>query len=67
MYARADRGKSGAIEGLRFGALIGVFVIGACVAHDYVILNIGLNLALVEASGQFFRMAAGRCRCRPHL
>jgi hypothetical protein len=53
MYARANRGKSGALEGLRFGALIGVFVIGACVAHDYVILNIGLNLALVEASGQF--------------
>ncbi|HXB81864.1 MAG TPA: hypothetical protein VNU22_00750 [Candidatus Acidoferrum sp.] len=54
IYAAAHRGKSGALEGLRFGALIGVFIIGAGVAHDFVILNVGLNLALVEASGQFF-------------
>ncbi len=53
IYAGAYRGKSGAIEGLRFGAVIGVFIVGAGVAHDFVILNIGLNLALVEASGQF--------------
>jgi hypothetical protein len=33
-YARAYRGKSMALEGLRFGALIGVFVIGACVAQQ---------------------------------
>jgi hypothetical protein len=31
-----------------------VFIIGAGVVHDFVILNVGLNLALVEASGQFF-------------
>lgn len=54
IYAAAYRGKSGALEGLRFGALIGVFIIGAGVAHDFVILNVGPNLALVEASGQFF-------------
>lgn len=54
IYAAAYRGKSGALEGLRFGALIGVFIIGAGVVHDFVILNVGLNLALVEASGQFF-------------
>lgn len=53
LYAGAYRGKGGALEGLRFGALIGVFIIGAGVAHDFVILNIGLDLALVEASGQF--------------
>jgi hypothetical protein len=54
IYAMTYRGKTGALEGLRFGVLIGVFIIGAGVAHDFVILNVGLNLALVEASGQFF-------------
>jgi hypothetical protein len=53
IYATAYRGKSGALEGLRFGVPIGVFIVGAGVAHDFVILNVGLNLALVEASGQF--------------
>jgi hypothetical protein len=53
IYAGGYRGKSGALEGLRFGALTGVFIVGAGVAHDFVILNIGPKLALVEASGQF--------------
>jgi hypothetical protein len=53
IYAGDNRRKSAALDGLRFGALIGVFIVGAAVAHDFVILNIGRNLALLEASGQF--------------
>ena len=53
LYAIAYRGGSGAIEGARFGVLIGVFAIGAFVVHNYVNLNIGLSLTLQQAAAYF--------------
>jgi hypothetical protein len=52
IYARGYKGKGGAEEGLRFGVLIGLFVVFASVVHDFVILNIGRDLALVQALGE---------------
>jgi hypothetical protein len=51
IYARGNKGSARASEGLLFGCLIGLFLIGACTAHDYVILNIRLHLAVVQAVG----------------
>jgi hypothetical protein len=53
IYAKGYEGGSGALEGLRFGALIGVFVVFAVVADEYVTLNIGARLALFMAVGRF--------------
>jgi hypothetical protein len=52
-YAMLYKGGSGLIEGARFGALIGAFVVCAFVLHNYVNLNIGLKLA-VEQSAIYF-------------
>jgi hypothetical protein len=49
IYALLYRGGSGAIEGLRFGVLIGIFAVGACVVHNYANLNIGLRLTVQSA------------------
>ena len=43
------RGGSGVVEGARFGALIGVFAIGAVTMHDFVNLNIGWKLAVEQS------------------
>jgi hypothetical protein len=53
IYAIAYRGASGLAEGARFGALIGLFAIGAFVVHNYVNLNIGLKLTLQQAAAYF--------------
>jgi hypothetical protein len=53
IYALLYRGGSGVAEGARFGALIGVFAIGAFVVHNYVNLNIGLTLTLQQAVAYF--------------
>jgi len=53
IYAMLCRGGSGIIEGARFGALIGVFVVCAFVLHNYVNLNIGLKLTLEQAVAYF--------------
>jgi hypothetical protein len=53
IYAMLYQGKSSLGEGARFGAifgaLIGVFAVGSFVVHNYVNLNIGLNLTLQQA------------------
>jgi hypothetical protein len=54
MYAIAYQGGSGLAEGARFGALIGLFAIGAFVVHNYVNLNIGLKLTLQQSAAYFF-------------
>jgi Protein of unknown function (DUF1761) len=46
-------GGSVAAEGAIFGALIGLFAVCAFVLHNYVNLNIGLKLALVQAAAYF--------------
>lgn len=53
LYARSYRGGSGSAEGLRFGALIGLFVVGAFVLHNYTNLNIGLRLTAISALAYF--------------
>jgi hypothetical protein len=51
MYAKSYRRGSGASEGARLGALIGVFALCAFVLHNYVNLNIGLKLTVEQAIG----------------
>ena len=53
LYALAYRGGSGLAEGARFGALVGVFVVSAFVVHNYVNLNFGLTLMLMQAVAYF--------------
>jgi hypothetical protein len=53
LYAMLYRGGSGAIEGLHFGALIGLFAVGSFVVHNYVNLNIGLKLTIEQAVAYF--------------
>jgi hypothetical protein len=48
IFAMMHPGGSGAMEGARFGVLIGIFVVCAFVLHNYVNLNIGLKLALMQ-------------------
>jgi hypothetical protein len=52
IYAWGYKGGR-ALAGLQFGALMGLFVIFGCVVHDYVIVNVGLNVEVVEGLGQF--------------
>src|SRR5215216_233328 len=53
IFAMMHPGGSDAMEGARFGALIGIFVVCAFVLHNYVNLNIGLKLALGQAVAYF--------------
>jgi len=53
IFAMIHHGGSGLAEGARFGVLIGIFVVCACVLHNYVNLNIGLKLALGQAAAYF--------------
>lgn len=57
IYAMLYQGSSSVGEGTRFGAifgaLIGVFAVGSFVVHNYVNLNIGLNLTLQQAVAYF--------------
>ena len=53
IFAMMHPGGSGAVEGVRFGVLLGIFVVCAFVLHNYVNLNIGLKLALGQAAAYF--------------
>jgi hypothetical protein len=53
LYAMIYHGGLGVVEGARFGALIGVFAIGAFTVHNFVNLNIGWKLT-VEQSAAYF-------------
>jgi membrane associated rhomboid family serine protease len=53
LYARLYRRGSGLLEGAAFGALIGLFAIGAFVLHNYANLNIGLKLTTISALAYF--------------
>jgi predicted enzyme related to lactoylglutathione lyase len=55
LYTMVYRGGSGVAEGARFGALIGVFVVCAFVLHNYMLLNIGLTLTLMQAVAYFIQ------------
>ncbi len=57
IYAMLYQGGSSIGEGARvgaiFGALIGIFAIGAFVVHNHVNLNIGLQLTVQQALAYF--------------
>jgi hypothetical protein len=53
MFAMNHQGGSSTTEGARFGVLVGIFVVCALVLHNYVNLNIGLKLALMQAAAYF--------------
>ena len=53
LYASAFRVGSTVAQGVRFGFLVGVFAAGSFVLHNYVSLNIGLRLALLQAVAYF--------------
>jgi len=52
IYAKGYEGGSGALEGARFGAVIGLFIVFAVVGDEYVTLNIGGKLAVAMAIGR---------------
>lgn len=53
IYARGYGGAAGLAEGAGFGALIGMFVVCAFTAANYVTLNIGHKLAIGLAISAF--------------
>ena len=53
IYSMLYKGGSGGVEGVRFGALIGVFFVCAFVVHNHVNLNIGLALTVGQAVAYF--------------
>ena len=53
IYARLSQSGSGAVEGARFGVLIGIFAVGSFVVHNYVNLNIGVALTVQQAMAYF--------------
>jgi len=67
IYAMAIQGGSGLAEGARFGALIGIFAVGAFVMHNYVNLNIGLKLTLQQGVSLFRRMGCHGYSDWPYL
>jgi hypothetical protein len=56
LYAVAFREGSALAQGLRFGFLVAVFAAGSFVLHNYVSLNIGLRLALLQAVAYFVQL-----------
>jgi hypothetical protein len=55
IYAKICSGRNGLVEGVRLGALVGVFVACVFVGTNYVILNIGGKLALEQAVAAFLQ------------
>jgi hypothetical protein len=53
LYAKFDRDGSALADGASFGALIGLFVVGGFVLHNYANLNIGLRLTAFSAIAYF--------------
>jgi hypothetical protein len=53
IYAKGYEGRSGVEEGLRFGAVIGLFGVGYSAMVSYAVLNIGRRLAVGLAAAGF--------------
>jgi len=53
IYAKGYEGGSGVAEGVRFGFLLGVFVVFAFVGVNYAVLIIGRKLAVMAAAAGF--------------
>ena len=58
IYAKGYEGGSGAAEGVRFGFLLGVFVVFAFVAVNYAVLNVGRKIAVMTAAAGFVEWLA---------
>jgi hypothetical protein len=56
LYALTFRDGSLLVQGVRFGVLVGVFAAGAFMLHNYVSLNIGLKLALLQTVAYFIQL-----------
>ena len=54
IFAMIRQSGSGTKKGVRLGVLIGIFAV-CSVLHNYVTLNIGLKLALMQAGAYFFQ------------
>jgi len=57
MYAMMYGGGSGLSAGVRVGVLIGLFAVCGFVFHNYVNLNIGLKLVVLQAVAYFMEWA----------
>jgi hypothetical protein len=55
LYAYTYRGGPGLAAGARFGAIVGIFALGAFVLHNYVNLNVGLVLILQQCVMYFIQ------------
>jgi|SRR5215831_15142861 len=53
LYSMMYKGGWGVAEGARFGVLIGLFVLGAFVVHNYVNLQIGGKLTVLQGVAYF--------------
>ncbi|HEX7136619.1 MAG TPA: hypothetical protein VF219_02165 [Vicinamibacterales bacterium] len=53
LYAYSYRGGSVLAAGAQFGALAGLFIVCTFVIHNYVNLNIGLRLTVLQAIAYF--------------
>jgi hypothetical protein len=53
IYAMLYQGGPGYMEGARFGALIGLFVVCAFVLHNHLLLNIGGKLTFQQSVAYF--------------
>ena len=53
LYTMLAQAGSGVAQGARFGALVGLFVVCAFVLHNYMLLNIGLRLTVMQAVAYF--------------
>ena len=53
IYGKGYEGRSGVEEGLRFGAVIGLFGVGYSAMVSYAVLNIGRRLAVGLAAAGF--------------
>jgi hypothetical protein len=58
IYAKGYEGGSGAAEGVRFGFLLGVFVVFAFAAVNYAVLNVGRKIAVMTAAAGFVEWLA---------
>jgi hypothetical protein len=57
LYTMLAQAGSGVAQGARFGVLIGLFVVCAFVLHNYMLLNIGLRLTVMQAAAYFIQWA----------
>jgi hypothetical protein len=53
VYAMTYRAGGGALDGARFGALIGVFAVCGFALHNHMLLNIGTRLTVGQAIAYF--------------